>query len=205
MHLPFDLYTEDYDRWFDTKGWRIFRFELRAVCDLLPPGKTLEVGVGTGRFAELLGVEFGLDPSLPSLKLAKRRIGYPVQGIAERLPFRDGSFDAVLVLVSVCFLDSPERAFAEVYRVLKTDGRLIVGYIPADTRWGHLYRERAHKGHRFYSHARFWSGEELDRILDNVGFEREALKSVVTDGRTLGISKVYGDDSIFVVERFRKI
>lgn len=62
----------DYDRWFDTpEGSILFGDELKATrllwhSDWHP---ALEVGVGTGRFAQVLGIEYGLDPAPGALRL----------------------------------------------------------------------------------------------------------------------------------------
>lgn len=55
-------------------------------------GPSLEIGVGTGRFAEALGIEYGVDVSGRVLELAKRRGITVVEGSGENLPFRDESF-----------------------------------------------------------------------------------------------------------------
>ena len=64
-------------------------------------GRTLDVGCGTGRGLPLYGPDvraIGLDPEWDSLGRARRRApGVPlVQGRAEALPFRGGTFDTVV-------------------------------------------------------------------------------------------------------------
>ncbi|MGB3944604.1 MAG: methyltransferase domain-containing protein, partial [Methanothrix sp.] len=56
------------------------------------------MGVGTGRFAAPLGISVGLDPSLPMMEVARKRGVLCVRGVAERLPFRDGAFDLLLMV-----------------------------------------------------------------------------------------------------------
>ncbi|MFN5856796.1 MAG: class I SAM-dependent methyltransferase [Pseudanabaenaceae cyanobacterium] len=55
---------------------------------------------------------------------------YVVQNlnIQRRLPFADASFDAVLITVSVQYLQYPEEIFAEIHRILKTGGITIVSF-----------------------------------------------------------------------------
>jgi SAM-dependent methyltransferase len=72
----FDRYAERYDRWFDdVPGRSVFPSELAAIELVLNEAQapTLEVGVGTGRFAAALGVTLGLDPSREVLRIAQRR------------------------------------------------------------------------------------------------------------------------------------
>lgn len=69
----FDERAAEYDAWFDES--LLFAIELAALQELATPllGPKLEIGVGPGRFAEALGVEFGVDPALAPLALAKKR------------------------------------------------------------------------------------------------------------------------------------
>jgi SAM-dependent methyltransferase len=91
-------------------------------------------------FAQLTGrvLDVGCDPhALPSYGGSDEFVGIDplrggrhafalVQGIAEYLPFRDGVFDRVLFAASLDHMLSPQRALAEVRRVLKRDGRVCV-------------------------------------------------------------------------------
>ena len=48
--------------------------EIRAVKELVPPsGKGLEIGVGTGQFAALLGVKVGVEPAKAMAAIARKR------------------------------------------------------------------------------------------------------------------------------------
>ena len=58
----FNDYTEEYEEWFDKNKFAYFS-EIEALKKVIPKGKGLEVGVGTGRFAEPLGIDVGIDPS----------------------------------------------------------------------------------------------------------------------------------------------
>ena len=56
---PFDKLAQRYDRWFDsTRGRAIFEAEVVCLRELIPDraGRWLEIGVGTGRFVEALGI-----------------------------------------------------------------------------------------------------------------------------------------------------
>ncbi|MFO7650004.1 MAG: hypothetical protein R6X13_01500, partial [bacterium] len=61
---PFDAIAAQYDAWYDGKGKAAFATELAALRPLLArlPRPWLEVGVGTGRFAQALGIPLGIDP-----------------------------------------------------------------------------------------------------------------------------------------------
>ena len=159
----FDQFAEKYDRWFDSpEGGAIFRAELACLRLLRhePAGRWLEVGVGTGRFAATLGIAEGVDPP-PMLDFAARRGIQTCRGTAEVLPYSDESFDGVLLVTTLSFVEDPATAIEECARVLRPGGTLLAGIIPAESPWGREYARNASEGHPVYSHARFLSVQQL--------------------------------------------
>lgn len=172
---PFDVEAARYDEWYDTPNGRAtFDDEVAALAPLWPPAQPrLEVGVGSGRFARALGVEYGIDPAVGALALAAHRGVRVVAGRAEELPFAAGRFAAVLFVVSLCFVADPERALLEARRVLAPGGRVVVGTVPRDSELGERYAQLAREGHAFYSRASFLS------VADHVGLLEGARLSIV--------------------------
>lgn len=104
------------------RSWR------QRVIDMLPPGRVLDLGGGTGAAAPAFdGREVvALDPSLEML--ARNHARFRVAGVGEDLPFRDGEFDAVFSAFVFRNLDSVPEALAEIARVLRPGGKAgIVG------------------------------------------------------------------------------
>ncbi len=170
---PFTEYAAEYDRWFDSaEGRDIFSREVECLRNVMPStkGRWVEIGVGTGRFAEALGVQEGIDPSAVMLGLARGRGIETVEGTGEQLPFADDCFDGVLLVVTLCFLDDPKTAFCEIHRILKDTGRLILGMIPSESPWGELYARKASQGHPIYAAANFHSCDEVLDLADTTGF-----------------------------------
>jgi ubiquinone/menaquinone biosynthesis C-methylase UbiE len=98
-------------------------------------GDVLEVAVGTGLNLPCYPAEVtltGLDLSEGMLAIARDRargLGRPVtlrQGSAHRLPFAEASFDTVLCTFGLCAIPEPAAAVAEMVRVLRPGGRLIL-------------------------------------------------------------------------------
>jgi SAM-dependent methyltransferase len=79
----------------------------------------LEVGVGSGRFASSLGIRYGLDPLPAILTLARTRGVENVQGVGEFLPYRADTFDSILMMTVICFMDDPARSFREAFHVIR--------------------------------------------------------------------------------------
>src|SRR5687768_4957694 len=105
--------------------------------------KILDVATGTGwtarRVAQLGATTTGNDFG-PDLVAAARRLAAAQQlaidwqvADAERLPFADGEFDAVISTFGVMFAARPERAAQELARVCRSGGRLVlVTWLPDD-------------------------------------------------------------------------
>ncbi|MFY8208808.1 MAG: class I SAM-dependent methyltransferase, partial [Caulobacter sp.] len=98
----------------------------------LEGGKALDVGCGEGRFCRILRAEgfdpTGLDPTAELLEAARARDpqGAYVDGRAEELGFADASFDLVVSCLSLIDIAAADRAIAEMARVLKPGGTLLV-------------------------------------------------------------------------------
>jgi ubiquinone/menaquinone biosynthesis C-methylase UbiE len=177
---PFDSLAADYDSWYDGKGRMAFEIELAALRPLLSelPKPWLEVGVGTGRFAQALGIPLGIDPSPALLAKARQRGIEVLYGEGEELVFRAGSFGTVFLLTTWAFLNDRSKVLRECRRVLKTDGRLVNAYLDRDGKWGASYAERGRQGHPLFSHAHFETYEDVKRLTEQAGFE--VLKTAST-------------------------
>jgi SAM-dependent methyltransferase len=137
-------------------------------------GRGLEVGVGPGRFAVPLGIDYGIDPSRELLKMAKSRGTEIVIGEGEHLPYCAGSFDYVLMMTVVCFLEDVVAVFREVNRVLRPGGILIVGFIEKDGEIYRIYQHETTKG-RFLRFATFWTTGEVDGFFKDAGFAQVSV------------------------------
>jgi ubiquinone/menaquinone biosynthesis C-methylase UbiE len=121
---PFDMYADEYEDWFK-KNDIIFQSELLALRQVIPTGKKgIEIGFGGGIFAEQLNIKFGIDPSENMLNYARRRKLNVERGVAEYLPYSNGSFDFAVFIASLCFIDNPAKALREAWRVIKDKGDL---------------------------------------------------------------------------------
>lgn len=182
---PFEAHPDRYDDWFD-RHEAAYRSELAALRSLLPKeGEGLEVGVGTGRFAAPLGIEYGVDPS-PEMRARARARGIEVQdGVAEELPYPDARFDGMLMTTTICYLDDPEAAFEEAFRVLRLGGTFVVGFIDRDGPLGRRY-EAQRDANDFYAPARFYAAREVRALLKNAGFEEvQAWQTLFSDPESM--------------------
>lgn len=178
---PFEEHTERYEEWFETHD-AAYRSEVEAVDELLPDtNRALEIGVGSGRFADPLEIPVGIDPSRNMLARARNRDIEVGVGVAEHLPFQRESFDAVLLVTTICFVDDVTATLKETRRVLDTQGRLVVGFVDKQSSLGQRYQEIRDDSH-FYRNATFFSTEELRSALKNHGFTNITVRQTLFSG-----------------------
>lgn len=173
-HNPFDSLANEYESWF-VKNKTLFQSELLALRQVIPVGKKgIEIGIGSGLFAEQLGIHFGIDPSENMLEYARKR-GIEVQiGVAEELPYFTESFDYAVLITSICFVENSQRAIEEVYRILKTEGVIVIAIIDKDTPFGKFLDEGKSKS-RFYKNALFFSTQEIVSLLETNFFRVDRI------------------------------
>lgn len=171
-----------YDSWYDSPlGSRIFALECACLAPLLAPTAhpRLEVGVGSGRFAQALEIDVGVDIAAPPLALAAARAIHVVRADARRLPFASDSFGAVVAIMTMCFVDDPVALVAEARRVLVRDATLVLGTVRADSAWGEAYQTMGRAGHAFYRHAHFSSLADTLELVTSQGFELTGSRSTL--------------------------
>jgi SAM-dependent methyltransferase len=178
---PIDSLASTYDAWFEEEGKLIFDIEVSAFKEVLHllPKPWLEIGVGSGRFAQVLGIEVGIDPSVRLLDMAKRRGVTVLRARGEEQVFAQEAFGTIFLIVTLCFVDSPSTVFQEAYRILKPGGKVVLGLVLSESPWGKLYQERKLEGHRFYKYATFYSYHEVERLLKDSGFVIEKVVSTL--------------------------
>lgn len=166
----FDARAAEYDQWYEESP--LFVLECDALKGLVTPlaGPALEIGVGPGRFAEALGVRFGLDPAWSPLVLARQRGVLTGQGVGEQLPYRRGIFGTVYLLFTLCFVADAAAVLAECHRVIRPGGHLVLGLVPAASPWGKALAVKKAADHPFYRHARFYEVREAEALLAGAGF-----------------------------------
>ncbi len=173
--------------------------ELRPETVSAAVGSVLEVGFGTGRnLAQYgAGVEslIGLDPmNTQGLHHVEERIGqarFPVERVlltsSDELPFEKGRFDCIVTTWTLCSVHSPDKAFAEMRRVLKSGG----GYLFIEH--GRSHRPRTEWQDRLNPiWCRLMNGCNLNRWIDSLveeaGFPLVSLDRFQHRGRPCSLT-----------------
>lgn len=146
-----------------------------TLLSVQPKDSILEIGFGAGatiqRIADLAteGYVAGVDFSRTMVHAARRRNASAVKagrvelqyGDAAILPFADSMFDKVLSIHSLYFWPDPTIVFAEILRVLKPEGIVILTLLP---------KERWPGDGEGTEECRVYRGEDIKNMLTQVGF-----------------------------------
>ncbi len=126
----------------------------------------LDVGCGSGRNLELLeqfGTVRGVEPEGPGLHACHEDgLDNVVAGLADAIPFDDGSFDLVTSLDVLEHLDDDDAGLQEIHRVLRPAGYALIT-VPA-------YRFLWSVHDEALGHRRRYVASDLHRLLNNNGF-----------------------------------
>ena len=191
----------------------------KAVRELkeIKPKQILDIATGTGDFAiEALSLKpdkvIGVDISEGMLSMGKKKIARMKledkvelqMGDSEKLLFDDNTFDAVIVAFGVRNFENLEKGLADMWRVLKPGGKVVVLEFSKPTRFPmkQLYsfyfkyilpiigrmisKDRAAYTYLPESVKAFPDGVLFTNILDRVGFKKTICKP-----QTFGICSIY--------------
>ena len=164
------------------------RFHLAALAAFAERSWTVgDLGCGTGQVSAVLAPfvarVIAVDGSAAMLQAAKKRLQRfnnieLRRGELEALPIDDGRLDAATVMLVLHHVPEPERALAEIARVLKPQGRaVIVDMLPHDRE---SYRQQM--GHVWLG----FSDDHVRRLLQEGGFEEIGVVALPPDARSKG-------------------
>ena len=149
-----------------------------------PPRTVLDLGCGTGLLSQRIGRELprvrvvGCDFSLGMLRSARANGEGStwVQGDAQRLPFRDARFDALVSTEAFHWFPDQPAAQAECFRVLAPGGRLLVALMTSPLE---LVSDALHLGSRLAGQPFYWPTPARMRVLvEGAGFRVQAQRRV---------------------------
>jgi ubiquinone/menaquinone biosynthesis C-methylase UbiE len=222
MTKIFDEWPEKYDQWFGTPIGRLVKeYESQLLTEVISPERgerILDVGCGTGIFTlDLLTAGCrvtGVELSLPMLRRAGRKatgsLFQLVQGDMRTLPFTDAVFDKTVSVTAIEFLDDAEAGVAELMRVTKPGGVVVVASLNSLSPWASRRKAAAEAGHTLFKHARFRSPAEICDLVQLPALIRTAIhfqkeddpdraREMERDGEARGL-----DTGAFLLVRWEK-
>jgi ubiquinone/menaquinone biosynthesis C-methylase UbiE len=184
------------------------KYESELILDFLKtaPGEmVLDAGCGTGVFTREFissgSQVIGLDISFPMLRRAREKSGgvrfHPIWGDISTMPFRDEAFDKVVSVTALEFIAEAKSAVAELFRVTRKGGVVVVATLNSRSPWAVRRREEARKGHSIFSKAVLRSPDDLLSFSPALGLVRtvihfgkedspEKAVEVEREGQTMG-------------------
>ena len=184
-----DAFLETYLR--EERSYRAyFRQKVADLQRLTGPGRLLDVGCATGVFLDEArqagwhGV--GLDLMPQATELARSRFAVDARmGGLEEMCFRSGEFDVVSLFQVIEHVVGPADLAAEVARVLKPGGLLLV---TTPDRRGFMARMMGRRWFEYYNeeHVTFFTGGSLRQLLSGAGFN--IIRMSTEFGRVLSLS-----------------
>jgi ubiquinone/menaquinone biosynthesis C-methylase UbiE len=186
--------SASYARWRSSRLGQITdAIERRLLFAMLDPvaGKTvLDVGCGDGELAADLArrgaIVTALDADITMIAAARRRSAPPasmplglIVGEAEKLPFDNDTFDRVVAVTLLCFVDDARKAIAEMARVLRPGGRLVVCELGYWSLWAAQRRIRGWLGNPIWRNRSFWTAGELRNFAQVAGLTEIAIRGAI--------------------------
>jgi ubiquinone/menaquinone biosynthesis C-methylase UbiE len=172
------------------------------MLDLLKPKQgeiILDAGCGTGIFTtDILSSGpqvIGLDISLPMLIQAKKKLKeYPFWIILAdmlNLPFPGSSFDKVVSVTALEFVEDAKGAIGELFRITKRGGCIVVATLNSLSPWASRRKAEAKERHTIFEKAIFRSPKELLSLASVEGVAKTAIHFQKEDEpeRAVGIER----------------
>jgi SAM-dependent methyltransferase len=161
---------------------------------LFPDGGTLlDVGCGSGDFLAVMQSApgwrvVGIEPDQQAAEYARRERGLDVRQGQLPQPEIDGAqFDIITLWHVLEHTPAPQATLAEVRRLLKRNGRLIVA-VPAGDSWEARAFGRNWAGYDVPRHMVTFTRPSLERLLKGAGFELKEQSGVIRGLASLQVS-----------------
>jgi SAM-dependent methyltransferase len=168
------------------------RLERRLILELLGDVSSrdiLDVGCGDGALAVELckrGARVtGVDSSDRMIEAARVRaaqhgadVVFNVAG-AEHLPFPPESFDIVVPVTVLCFVEDAAPVFREMARILRPGGRLVIGELGKWNSWAAQRRIRGWLGSPLWRRGRFRTPGELRTLAGDAGLVAGPVRGAI--------------------------
>lgn len=202
----YESHATEYDQWFDDNP-ETYQAEINAIKQLLPKGKGIEIGAGSGRFTQPLHIDTGIEPAEAMRQRALNERGLKMlAGVAESLPVADASYDFAVFITSTCFLDDPTKAYQEAARVTNESGSIIIAFLERNSELGQVYEKHKHES-PFYCDANFYTFTEIESFLQKAGFKvAQSVQTVLPESATQQTTDILSghDQGAFVVVKADK-
>ena len=158
-----------------------------AQLNLQPQDSVLEIGFGGGYLLEKIAASqipsfiAGIDPQADVLQIGEKKFKKQIerkyielkQASSENLPYEDKTFNKICTVNTIYFWSDPKSVLAECYRVLKSQGKLVICYNSS------AFLEKT----KLTQHGfKTYEPNELESLMQNSGFTN--VSTATSDGGT---------------------
>lgn len=193
-----------YEAWRGSElGSLTERLEDKLLLDLIgdPTGRdVLDLGCGDGALTTTLaargGRAVGIDPNPVMIGAAVRRKRDATAapsfcvGHGEHLPFPPEQFDLVVAKTILCFVADASGVFAEIARVLRPGGRLVIGELGKYSLWALQRAVRGRLGSPLWRQGHFWTPRQLRALARGAGLTVECVRGAVYYPRSRHLARL---------------
>jgi ubiquinone/menaquinone biosynthesis C-methylase UbiE len=191
-----ELNEAKWDKWansLDNNNWRNYylrrgQSDVISLLQLKENMSILDIGCGTGwalgqtaRLIDNKGSFYGVDLSAKMIERAKENFKakenfHFIKSNAESIPLDDNLFDAIICTNSFHHYLHPDKALKEMYRLIKTGGKVYILDPTADI-WA---IKIIHKLIHFFEngHAKMYSTKEFKELIVDSGLKYEGRKII---------------------------
>ena len=200
------LDTERYLKSWQAEFWqRVFRAELDYLVQRLWGSKDiLSVGCGPSIIESALSKRgfrvTGLDVSREALGCAPDR-NRAVVAQAEDMPFQESSFDAVIYIASLQFIEDYRKAIENTVRVLRPEGKLIVMLLNPESGF---FRDRIRNIRSYVRKIRHKDINEIERMIEGK-FQVEVEYFLGVKGENIFESRDAADAALYIIRGIKKV
>ena len=188
-----DLQPETYGHWRTSDVGAITeRLERGVILDMLGDvsgRRVLDVGCGDGDLAVDLSrrgaLVDGIDTAPSMIEAARQRASeqrstarFQVAS-AQNLPFAAEQFDLVVAVTILCFVQDAPPVLAEIARVLRPGGRLVIGELGTWSSWAAMRRVRGWLGSPLWRKAKFRTARELRALAGGAGLVAGPVRGAI--------------------------
>jgi ubiquinone/menaquinone biosynthesis C-methylase UbiE len=170
--------ADKYDRRYSGISFEGIERMLMSVIGSSSAHRVLEVGCGTGHwlaFLESHGYKVsGMDPSPHMLKKAMDHVSSKdlKQGYAEEIPWEDDSFGQLFCVNAVHHFENKSRFVSEAFRVLRTDGGLLIVGLDPHKGCDQWFVYDYFDGTRDLDLRRYLPSQEIEKLMKEAGFSQ---------------------------------
>ncbi|MDQ2720151.1 MAG: class I SAM-dependent methyltransferase [Bacteroidota bacterium] len=157
-------------------------------CRNLPlEARILDVGCGDGfhldlfrRFGKKSWKVEGIDIDKRAV-VAARGLGFNVHlGTVEEIDLPGNGYDLIFMIQTIEHVEWPDKALAEIYRLLKKNGRLVIITDNTDSIDFELFKGSYWGGYHFPRHLNLFNKHSLSMLGEKSGFEIEHIRTIVS-------------------------